>query len=205
MRDFSRASSELQVIARNCDWFIALSATVVIGRSNCFDFGFSIVVRKPLYAIWWYVFVRWNLVSNELIRDSSRDLKWRDNPRNVSFVILFFAVVNIYPGHVAAILDSKRDWTALLITRKIEVKVDLCHYLTVGRYYREARNRDHSPSWAILMPVLTLFIREFKQPRRLRYIKRHITINICAMVTISQLLLFARILYCWHITLKMNL
>ena len=29
-RDFSRASSELQVIARNCDWFIALPAPVVI-------------------------------------------------------------------------------------------------------------------------------------------------------------------------------
>ena len=43
-RDFSRASSELQVIARNCDWFIALSAPVVIGRSNCFGFGFSTVI-----------------------------------------------------------------------------------------------------------------------------------------------------------------
>ena len=30
MRDFSRAMSELQVIARNCDWFI-LFAPVVIG------------------------------------------------------------------------------------------------------------------------------------------------------------------------------
>ena len=43
-RDFSRASSELQVIARNCDWFIVLFAAVVIGRSNCFGFGFSTVV-----------------------------------------------------------------------------------------------------------------------------------------------------------------
>ena len=43
-RDFSRASSELQVIARNCDWFMALSAPVVIGRSNCFGFGFSTVI-----------------------------------------------------------------------------------------------------------------------------------------------------------------
>ena len=40
-RDFSRASSELQVIARNCDWFMALFVPVVIGRSNCFGFGFS--------------------------------------------------------------------------------------------------------------------------------------------------------------------
>ena len=39
---FSRALSELQIIARNCDWFIALSAPVVIGRSNCF--GFSTVI-----------------------------------------------------------------------------------------------------------------------------------------------------------------
>ena len=35
-RDLSRASSELPVIARNCDWFIALPAPVVIDRSNCF-------------------------------------------------------------------------------------------------------------------------------------------------------------------------
>ena len=48
-RDFSRASSELQVIATNCDWFIALPAPVVIGRSNCFGFGFSTVIWRPLY------------------------------------------------------------------------------------------------------------------------------------------------------------
>ena len=47
-RDFSRASSELQVIARNCDWFMALFVRVVIGRSNCFGFGFSTVIWKPL-------------------------------------------------------------------------------------------------------------------------------------------------------------
>ena len=40
-RDFSRASSELQVIARNCDWFMALFVPVVIGRSNCFGFRFK--------------------------------------------------------------------------------------------------------------------------------------------------------------------
>ena len=32
------------VIAGNCDWFMALSAPVVIGRSNCFGFGFSTVI-----------------------------------------------------------------------------------------------------------------------------------------------------------------
>ena len=47
MRDFSRASSELQVIAKNCDWLIALPSPVVIGRSNCF--GFWTVIWKPLY------------------------------------------------------------------------------------------------------------------------------------------------------------
>ena len=44
MRDFSRALSELQIIARDCDWLIALPAPVVIGRSNCFGFGFSTVI-----------------------------------------------------------------------------------------------------------------------------------------------------------------
>ena len=48
-RDFSRASSEFQVIPRNCDWFISLSAPVVIGRCNCFGFGFSTVFWKPRY------------------------------------------------------------------------------------------------------------------------------------------------------------
>ena len=43
-RDFSRALRELQVISRNCDWFIALFVPVVIGRSNCFGFGFSTVI-----------------------------------------------------------------------------------------------------------------------------------------------------------------
>ena len=32
------------VIARNFDRFITLSACVVIGRSNCFGFGFSTVI-----------------------------------------------------------------------------------------------------------------------------------------------------------------
>ena len=50
-RDFSRASSELQVIAMNCDWLIALPAPVVIVRSNCFGFCFSTVIWKPLYLV----------------------------------------------------------------------------------------------------------------------------------------------------------
>ena len=37
---------------------------------------------------------------------------------------------------------------------------------------------------------------ELKQPRRLRQMKRHSKINICALVTTLRLLLFARILYC---------
>jgi len=48
-RHFSRALSELHVIARNCVWFIALSVPVVIGRTNCFGFGFSTIIWKPLY------------------------------------------------------------------------------------------------------------------------------------------------------------
>ena len=48
-RDFSCASGELQVIARNCDWSMELFVPVVIGRSNCFGFGFSTVNWKPLY------------------------------------------------------------------------------------------------------------------------------------------------------------
>ena len=40
-RDFSRALSKLQVIARNFDWFIALFPPVVIGRCNYFGIVFS--------------------------------------------------------------------------------------------------------------------------------------------------------------------
>ena len=40
----SRALIKLQGMARNCDWFMVLSAPVVIGRSNCFGFGFSTVI-----------------------------------------------------------------------------------------------------------------------------------------------------------------
>ena len=47
-RHFSRASRELQVIARNCDLFMALFVPVVMGRSDCFGFGFSTVIWKPL-------------------------------------------------------------------------------------------------------------------------------------------------------------
>jgi len=43
-RHFSRALSKLQIISRNCDWFIALFAPVVIGRSDCLGFGFSTVI-----------------------------------------------------------------------------------------------------------------------------------------------------------------
>ena len=39
-----RTSSDLKVIARISDGFIALSAPVVIGRSNSFGFGFLTVI-----------------------------------------------------------------------------------------------------------------------------------------------------------------
>ena len=40
-RDFSRPLSELQALAGNSDWFIALFVSVVIGRSNKFGIDFS--------------------------------------------------------------------------------------------------------------------------------------------------------------------
>ena len=43
-RDFFRAFSKFQVIARSSDWFIALFAPVVIGGSNYFGTGFSTVI-----------------------------------------------------------------------------------------------------------------------------------------------------------------
>ena len=52
-RDLSRASSELHVIARNCDWFIALPAPAVIGRSNCFGFGFCSCFGFGFSTVFW--------------------------------------------------------------------------------------------------------------------------------------------------------
>ena len=40
----NRTLSKLQIIARNCDWLIVLFVPVVIGRNNCFGFGFSTVI-----------------------------------------------------------------------------------------------------------------------------------------------------------------
>ena len=37
---FSRAWRRLHVFALSSDWFIVVSAPVVIGQSNCFGFGF---------------------------------------------------------------------------------------------------------------------------------------------------------------------
>ena len=51
-RDFSRASSELQVISRNCDWFIALSAPVVIGRSNYCIYKSKLSVFTYAIEVW---------------------------------------------------------------------------------------------------------------------------------------------------------
>ena len=40
-RVFSRAWRRLHVITSNSDWFTELSASVVIGQSNCLGFGFT--------------------------------------------------------------------------------------------------------------------------------------------------------------------
>ena len=45
----SRPLRELQVFSRNCDWFIAPFAPVMIGRRNCFGFGFSTDLKTALY------------------------------------------------------------------------------------------------------------------------------------------------------------
>ena len=65
--DFSRASSEFQVIARNFDWFMALFVPVVIGQSDYFGFGFSTVIWKPLYL---------NLQLNWTRTCDHNDTKW---------------------------------------------------------------------------------------------------------------------------------
>ena len=69
MRDFSCASSELQVTARNSHWFVELFVPVVIGRSNCFGFGFSTVMKTALLVLIKCILQTKNSVlSNEFIK-----------------------------------------------------------------------------------------------------------------------------------------
>ena len=49
--DFSRALSKLQVISRNSDWFIALFAAIVIGRSNNFGVDFCLFFNSHLKTV----------------------------------------------------------------------------------------------------------------------------------------------------------
>ena len=49
-REFSRALSKLQMIARNSDWFMALFVLAVIGQSDYFGFGFSTVLQPREYG-----------------------------------------------------------------------------------------------------------------------------------------------------------
>ena len=81
-RDFSRASSELQVIARNCDWFIALPAPVVIGRSNYFGFGFSTVIwnRSINIKLLLLMNLSMNMIGCGVLRQHWRTgTRWDDN------------------------------------------------------------------------------------------------------------------------------
>ena len=74
-RDFSRASSEFQIIARNCDWFIVLFVPVVIGRSNCFGFGFSTVIWKPLYPSLQFDFLLLIIIHYRTIKLNHKQMK----------------------------------------------------------------------------------------------------------------------------------
>ena len=46
---FSRALCRLRVITSSFDWFTGLSPSFLIGQSNYFGFGFTTLIRKPLY------------------------------------------------------------------------------------------------------------------------------------------------------------
>ena len=45
---FSRACCRLHVFAASSDWFIGLSASVVIGQGNYFGFGFTTLLKTAL-------------------------------------------------------------------------------------------------------------------------------------------------------------
>ena len=99
-RDFSRALSELQAIPRNCDWFITLFAPVVIGRSNWFGFGFSIVIWKPLYQLVRYQIFLFHFSAdaapqffsetNPFVRNRNETCVWFWSLTLVIFFLVFF-------------------------------------------------------------------------------------------------------------------
>lgn len=61
---FSRAWRRLYVFASSYDLFIALIATVMIGQSKNFGFGFTAVIWKPL------CWTNYRLIYNQLIFES---------------------------------------------------------------------------------------------------------------------------------------
>ena len=73
-----------------------------------------------------------------------------------------------------------------LYSERLEA-IPLCHNL----YFCVVSSLPSPSSWRRLSNI-----RELKQPRRLRQIKRHLKINICEMMPILRLLVFPRIVHC---------
>ena len=67
-----------------------------------------------------------------------------------------------------------------------------------GKHAYFSSDQSNSQFMALSLPFLSLMLklrnRELQQPRRLRQIERQVKLNICSMVAMLRLLLFARIL-----------
>ena len=109
-RDFSRALSELHLIVRNCDWFIAVFVSVVIGRINCLGFVFSTVIWKPFdcCCCYWFSGFAIHLIP-----------KWR--AINYSFVSMLISPLRlIFPSKFFCFFDMLTRRRALINMRTKE-------------------------------------------------------------------------------------
>ena len=77
----------------NCDWFTALFVRVVIGRSNCFGFGFFDSHLKT--ALWCKKFTKLTFLASALRQSDC----WKFNSRNVSSS-LQSSYVEIWPSSI---------------------------------------------------------------------------------------------------------
>ena len=72
----------------------------------------------------------------------------------------------------------------------------LLHKKPHGKHAYFSSDQSNFQFMALLLPFPSLMLKlrnsELQQPRRLRQMKRQVKINICTMVTILRLLLFAR-------------
>ena len=111
-----------------------------------------------------------------MLEQTQLQSKWRVNNLHVFF----------FRCHCACALDIRKGYDA--ITGSYD---KLRHTL----FFLSGQSNSQFMALSLLFPsMLKLRNSELQQPRRLRQIKRQVKVNICSMIAMLRLLLFARIL-----------